>query len=143
MALGEGLNAFPDFRKDFDLIFGIGIDIIEVARMEKQISDGGSSFQKRIFTENEITYCEQKRNKAQHYAARFSAKEAFFKAIGTGWRNGLTWKEIEVLNDDLGKPNIFLHGKTKQFIEDNHIKNIHLSLSHLKETAVAVVILEI
>lgn len=125
------------------MIFGIGIDIIEVSRMDKQISGDGSSFQKRIFTEHEINYCETKKNKAQHYAARFSAKEAFFKAIGTGWRNGLTWQEIEIINDDLGKPVIVLHGKAKEFIEKNLIKNIHLSLSHVKETAVAVVILEI
>ncbi|MFZ5518421.1 MAG: holo-ACP synthase [Candidatus Zhuqueibacterota bacterium] len=125
------------------MIFGIGIDIIEVARVEKQIAGDDSGFLKRIFSEKEIGYCELKRNRAQHYAARFAAKEAFFKAIGIGWRNGLAWSEIEILDDDLGKPNIFLHGKAKQFIDENHIKQLHVSLSHLKETAVAVVILEI
>jgi len=125
------------------MIFGIGIDIIEVARVEKQIAGDDTSFVRRIFSANEMAYCNLKKNKAQHYAARFAAKEAFFKAIGTGWRNGLAWHEIEILDDELGKPNIFLHGKAKQFVDENHIRKLHVSLSHLKETAVAVVILEI
>ena len=124
------------------MIYGIGLDIIEVSRIEKQISSERKRFQQMLFTENEIKYCEHKRNKSQNYAARFAAKEAFFKAIGTGWRNGTGWKEIEIVNDELGKPEIVLHGKAKKIIEENGISNIFVSLSHLKETAVAVVILE-
>lgn len=124
------------------MIFGIGIDITEVLRIQNQITKASNSFIKRVFTEKEIAYCESKlRNKAQNYAARFAAKEAFFKAIGTGWRNGLSWKDIEVVNDELGKPNIVLYGKSKRFIEENMLK-IHISLSHIKDMAVAVVILE-
>ncbi len=125
------------------MIFGIGIDILEVERLEKQISKVNEGFLQRVFTEVEISYCEQKRNKSQHYSARFAAKEAFFKAIGTGWRHGLKWQDIEILNDELGKPGILLRGKAKTFIEEKKIKNIHLSISHVKEIAVAVVILEI
>ena len=124
------------------MIFGLGTDIIEVSRIEKQISNPNNRFQESIFTEKEIQYCEQKRNKAENYAARFAAKEAFFKAIGTGWRNGLSWKDVEVVNDKLGKPSIILYGKSKQFIEDNNINNIHISLSHIKKFALATVILE-
>ena len=125
------------------MIFGIGIDIIEVARIAKQVSLSSSSFAKKIFTEKEIEYCESKiRNKAQNYAARFAAKEAFFKAIGIGWRDGLSWKEIEVVNDELGKPEIVLIGKAKKIIVENKITRIHVSLSHIKEVAVAVVILD-
>ena len=125
------------------MIFGIGIDIIEVARIEKQISGESISFVKKVFTPKEIEYCEKKiKNKAQNYAARFAAKEAFFKAIGTGLRDGLSWKDIEIENDPQGKPDIVLTGKSKQWVADHQIRNIHISLSHLKELAVAIVIME-
>ena len=125
------------------MIFGIGIDIIEVERISKQVANSSNNFIQKIFTEKEIAYCETKiKNKAQNYAARFAAKEAFFKAIGTGWRDGFKWKEIEIQNDELGKPIINVSGKIQKFIEENNIINIHVSLSHLKEIAVAVVILE-
>ena len=125
------------------MIFGIGIDIIEVDRIGKQVSNSANTFIRKIFTEKEIAYCESKmKNKAQNYAARFAAKEAFFKAIGTGWRDGFKWQEIEIENDDFGKPIIKLSGKLKKFVEENTILNIHVSLSHLNMIAVAVVILE-
>lgn len=123
------------------MIFGIGTDIIEVERVGKQISKG-DGFKEKIFTPNEVKYCESRKNKAQNYAARFAAKEAFFKAIGTGWRRGLTFSEIEVVNNELGKPEINLYGKTKKFVEENRIENIHVSLSHVKNLASAIVILE-
>jgi len=122
------------------LIFGTGIDIIEVDRVEKQIANNG--FREKIFTEREIEYCESKKNNAQHYAARFAAKEAFFKAIGTGWRNGMAFNEIEILNNELGKPEVILHGKTKEFSEKQLINNIHVSLSHIKNFVNAIIVLE-
>jgi len=123
------------------LIFGTGIDIIEVDRVENQISkDNG--FTEKIFTKREIKYCESKKNKAQHYAARFAAKEAFFKAIGTGWRNGMAFNEIEILNNELGKPEVFLHGKTKEYSKKQLINNIHVSLSHIKKIVTAIITLE-
>lgn len=118
------------------MIFGIGINIIEAERFENQISKN-NGFRKKVFTQREIEYCESKKNKAQHYAAHFAAKEAFFKVIGTGWKNGMAFNEIVVLNNELVKPEIILYGNTKRFIKKNNITKIHLSLSHIKDLAVA------
>lgn len=123
------------------MISGIGIDSIEVERINDQILKEGS-FKEKIFTQKEISYCESKKYRAQNYAARFSAKEAFLKALGTGWRYGLTYKDIEIVNDDLGKPEIVLYGKAKRFVAENKITNIHVSLTHLKHIATAIVTVE-
>jgi holo-[acyl-carrier protein] synthase len=123
------------------LIFGIGVDMIEVPRLEKEILRD-SEFVGTIFTPNEIDYCESKSKKAEHYAARYAAKEAFFKAIKTGWRGGMSYKHIEISNDELGSPQITLFDKVSELAKEKNISNIHVSLSHLKELAVAVVILE-
>jgi holo-[acyl-carrier protein] synthase len=123
------------------MIFGIGTDIIEVARMEKNMLSN-NQFVEKIFTAVEQTYAETKAFKYQHYAARFAAKEAFFKALGTGYRFGMAFHEIEVINDDLGKPVITVHGKVKTYLEKQGVKNIHLSISHVKEMANAFVVLE-
>lgn len=125
------------------MLYGIGIDIIEVKRIEKQVGNEASAFIKKIFTSQEIDYCESKiKNKAQNYAVRFAAKEAFFKALGTGWRDGLSWQDVEITNDELGKPNILVTGKSQTIIQEKNIKHIHVSLSHIKEIAIAVVIME-
>ncbi|NOR15794.1 MAG: holo-ACP synthase [Candidatus Aminicenantes bacterium] len=123
------------------MIFGQGIDIIEVARIEKQISRG-DRFKDRIFTSREREYCDGKKHCAQNYAARFAAKEAFFKALGTGWRGGVTFQDVEIVNDELGKPEIVLYGKAQKLAEEHAIKRIHVSLTHLKDYASSVVILE-
>lgn len=123
------------------MIIGIGTDIIEVARIEKLLTKQ-KRFQQRIFTEIEIAYCESKKNRAQNYAARFAAKEAFLKAIGTGWRGGVAFKEIEVVNNERGKPEIILSGTAKKFADNLEIANIYVSLSHLKDFAIAVVTAE-
>ncbi|MDP2424040.1 MAG: holo-ACP synthase [Bacteroidales bacterium] len=123
------------------MIFGIGTDIIEVGRIEKQL-ESNSGLKERLFTPGEIIYCESRKNKAQHYAARFAAKEAFLKAIGTGWRDGLQFNEIEVTNDHLGKPIIVLSGKTRAFVAETNIINIQVSLSHIRDMVNAIVIIE-
>jgi len=124
------------------MIFGTGTDIVEVARIEKSATRT-QSFLDKLFTKDEQEYCEaQKAGKFQSYAARFAAKEAFFKALGTGYRYGMAFKEIEVKNDNLGKPEITVHGKVKDFVSEQKITNIHLSLSHVKEMALAFVVLE-
>ena len=123
------------------MIFGVGIDNIEVKRIKKQI-DSSSKFKEKIFTAKEIEYCESKKNYAESFAARFAAKEAFLKAVGTGWSNGLQFKDIEILNDEKGKPMVHLQGKAKQIILDNEINNIQVSITHLKEIASAIIILE-
>lgn len=122
------------------MIIGIGTDIAEVLRIAKSLKKKG--FQEKVFSRNEIIYCETKTNKAENYAARFAAKEALFKALGTGWRGGLAFNEVEVENDELGKPSIQLIGETARIIEKRNIKSIHVSLSHTKEIAIATVLLE-
>lgn len=124
------------------MILGVGTDIIEVERIRKNI-ENGSHFKEKVFSKNEIDYCEKKSNKAESYAARFAAKEAFFKALGTGWRNGMSFKEVEIMNNELGKPQINLYGKAKEIAEKQNISNIHVSVSHIKEIASSVVILEV
>src|ERR1039458_3542940 len=95
------------------MIYGIGTDIIEVSRIEK-VMGREIGFRDKIYTPGEIEYCETKKNKYQHYAARFSAKEAFLKAIGTGWRFGLRFADIDVYHDEYGKPLIRLSGKAEE-----------------------------
>ena len=124
------------------MTFGLGIDIIEVSRIQKESSKKDGAFKTRVFTQDEINYCEPKITKAQNYAARFAAKEAFFKALGSGWSKGFAWTDVEVAHYESGKPYIITHGKVKEFIEKNQISNIQVSISHLKETAIAIVILE-
>jgi holo-[acyl-carrier protein] synthase len=122
------------------MILGIGTDITEIARISKSIEN--KRFTIKVFSKAEIEYCETKTNKAENYAARFAAKEAFLKALGTGLRAGITINEIEIVNDNLGKPSIHLIGKTAEIILDKNIQTIHVSLSHVKDMAMATVILE-
>lgn len=123
------------------MIYGIGTDIIEVERIRKALElDHG--FREKIFSDEEIRYCESMKNKFQHYAARFSAKEAFMKALGTGWRDGIRFIEIEVVHDTLGKPLLNLTGKAKEMAEKAGLGDVHLTLSHVKDSASAVVVAE-
>lgn len=124
------------------MIFGIGTDIIEVLRIEKAILRS-PRFCEKIFTGKEQGYCNSRNNaKFESYAARYAAKEAFFKALGTGYRNGFAFNDIEILNDSLGKPEVQVYGKILDFVKQNRIDKIHLSLTHVKELASAFVVLE-
>ena len=123
------------------MIFGVGTDIIEVARMEKMVVKG-RQYLETIFTEKERDYCKTKARKSEHYAARYAAKEAFLKALGTGWRDGLAFCDIEIINDDLGKPQVFLYGEVKKIFDHHQIRRTSISISHIKEIAIAIVILE-
>jgi holo-[acyl-carrier protein] synthase len=123
------------------LIYGIGTDIIETGRIQT-VMERDLGFREKIFSAGEISYCEAKKNKYQHYAARFSAKEAFMKALGTGWRDGIRFVEIEVIHDPLGKPLIRLSGKAKEIAEQEGISKFHITISHIKEIATATVIIE-
>jgi holo-[acyl-carrier protein] synthase len=120
---------------------GVGIDMIEVERVASGINKE-SGFREMVFSTAEIAYCESKKNKFEHYAARFAAKEAFFKALGTGWVENTLFNEVEVINNLDGKPEIQLSGLTQNTINAMGITKILVSLSHIKETASAVVILE-
>jgi holo-[acyl-carrier protein] synthase len=123
------------------MIAGLGIDMVEVERMAIKIGRE-SGFRELVFSGREIDYCETKTNKYEHYAARFAAKEAFYKAIGTGWMNETSFNEIEVVNDPKGKPELVLLGKTSETISREGILHIFVSLSHVKTMATAVVIIE-
>jgi holo-[acyl-carrier protein] synthase len=123
------------------MIKGTGVDIIEISRIKSAI-ERDNKFINKIFTVNEIEYCESKAKKAQHYAARFASKEAFFKALGTGWRNGMSWTDIDINNDSLGKPDIKLSGETLLFFNKLKLSSISLSISHSKKYAVGFVIIE-
>ncbi len=124
------------------MIFGLGTDIIHVPRVEKELART-MGLKETLFTAREIAYCESRANSAQHFAARFAAKEAFLKAMGTGWRDGYRFNEIEILNDESGKPEAIVQGKVKEFCDEKGISRTHVSLSHTRESAGAVVILEI
>jgi holo-[acyl-carrier protein] synthase len=123
------------------MIAGLGMDMIEVERVAAKIGKE-SGFRELVFSKREIDYCEARVNRFEHYAARFAAKEAFFKALGTGWLNGTAFNEIEITNDDKGKPTVVLLGETAITIAAMNFKNISVSLTHLKTIASAVVILE-
>jgi holo-[acyl-carrier protein] synthase len=124
------------------MIYGIGTDIIEVERIRGFIAKG-DAFKQRVFTEQEMAYSDSHRDPAPFYAARFSAKEAFVKALGTGFTNGIGFNQIEVYHVELGKPEIRLTGKAKEIAEEKGISRIHVSISHVKEWANAVVVLEV
>ena len=124
------------------MIVGTGVDIAEVPRIEASIERFGERFLHRVFTEAEIKYCDSKANRAERYAARFAAKEAALKALGTGLRMGISWREVEVTRMPGGRPSIAFRGVAAQFAEKAGMKRAHLSLSHTKEHAIAFVILE-
>lgn len=115
--------------------------MIEVERVSEKMARA-EGFRELVFSKKEIEYCEKRKNKFEHYAVRFAAKEAFYKAIGSGWMNGTAFNEIEISNDEKGKPNLTLIGETSQLMEQMKIKAIHVSLTHLKTMAAAVVIVE-
>jgi holo-[acyl-carrier protein] synthase len=124
------------------MIVGTGIDITEVPRIREAIERHGERFLKRVFTAGEIQYCESKANRVERYAARFAAKEAGMKAIGTGWNHGVRWRDIEVARKPGGRPTLLLHGKAAEFAAQLGATNIALSLTHTAEEAMAQVILE-
>ena len=124
------------------MIVGTGIDIAEVPRIAQSIERFGVRFLERIFTPAEMRYCDSKANRVERYAARFAAKEAAMKALGTGWNHGVRWVDCEVVRMPGGRPTIAFHGKAAEFAAKLGAKNIALSLTHTKEPAMAQVILE-
>lgn len=124
------------------MIIGIGIDIIEVERIKNSLQKYKERFLKRVFTLHEKQYCESKAKQHQHYAVRFAGKEAMLKAVGSGLRDGISWQDIEFVNDKRGKPQSKCHGKLLQLIEKMKVKNILVSFSHSEKYAVAVIVLE-
>lgn len=124
------------------VIIGIGTDLAEVARIRRSIENYGDRFLHRIYTERERAYSSRKANAAERFAARFAAKEAGMKAIGTGLRHGISWKDFEVVNEPSGRPTLVLSGIAKQIADRLGARRISLSLTHTAEMAFAVVVLE-
>jgi holo-[acyl-carrier protein] synthase len=124
------------------VIVGTGVDLAEVDRIRAAIERYGPRFVERIFTPREIAYVERKANRFERYAARFAAKEAGMKAIGTGWRGGVRWQDFEVTNLRSGRPTLELHGVAARVAERLGVKAVSLSLTHTAGTGMALVILE-
>ncbi|HEY6390969.1 MAG TPA: holo-ACP synthase [Bryobacteraceae bacterium] len=124
------------------MIVGIGIDLAEVDRIRAAIERYGRRFIERIYTEKEIAYVERKANKYERYAGRFAAKEAGMKAVGTGWKRGVRWRDFEVTNLPSGRPTLQLYGEAAKFAEQLGVRNIALSITHTKAEGMAIVILE-
>ena len=114
----------------------IGVDITEIDKIEKIVKKH-EGFLKRVYTQKEILFCEKKRNKYQHFAARFAAKESVFKAIGKGWSDGIAWTDVETVNNPRGKPTINAYGEVKRIMEEMGMKDVLISLSHCDNYAVA------
>ena len=124
------------------MIVGTGIDIAEVPRIRQSIERFGDRFLQRVFTAGEIQYCDSKANRFERYAARFAAKEAAMKALGTGWNHGVRWRDCEVVRLPGGRPTVAFHGIAAEFAAKLGMKNAALSISHTAEQAIAQVILE-
>ena len=124
------------------MIVGTGIDIAEVHRIRRTIERFGDRFLQRIYTPGEIRYCDSKANRIERYAARYAAKEAAMKALGTGWNRGVRWRDIEVSRQPGSRPTIKFHGVAADFAAKLGAKNVALSMSHTPELAIANVILE-
>src|SRR5690349_20875117 len=124
------------------MIVGTGVDIEEVPRIAASIARYGERFLHRVFTEGEIQYCESKANPAERFAARFAAKEAAMKALGTGWNHGVRWRDIEVCRQRGGRPTVVFYGKAAEFAAKLGAVHVALSLSHTAELAIAQIILE-
>ncbi len=121
------------------MIKGIGVDIIEIQRIRESITSLDRHFIDKVFTEAEIAYCTAKHDAAQHFAARFAAKEAVSKALATGWSGSFRWKDVEVTNDLLGRPEVLLHGKLRDTLGN---ATVLVSLSHSQTHVVAMAIIE-
>src|SRR5213594_4034472 len=124
------------------MIIGTGVDITETVRIEQVLNRHGERFSGRLFTPQEIAYCEKFKNKAERYAARFAAKEAAFKALGTGWRDGVRWLDVEVIHQPSGKPELLLTGRAAEVAREIGVTRTEVSISHANQYVVAQVIFE-
>lgn len=124
------------------MIVGTGVDIAETSRIEQSLNRHGERFIKRICTPQEIAYCERFKNKAERYAARFAAKEAAFKALGTGWSNGVRWLDVEVTHQPSGKPELVLSGRARDVARELRVARMAVSISHADRYVVAQVVFE-
>ena len=121
------------------MVIGLGIDIIEIDRIKDSIENFGEKFLSKIFTPAEINYCQNKANKFQHFAARFAAKEAVYKALATGWQEVLSWQDIEIFNEATGMPQVSMRGRLKEFLAED--KSLKISISHSQNYVTCVAII--
>jgi holo-[acyl-carrier protein] synthase len=128
--------------KERRLIVGLGLDIAEIDRIEAAITRHRASILERLYTPAEVAYCESHRNKFERYAGRFAAKEAAMKALGTGWRRGVRWRDIEIIREPSGKPSLALKGAAKRIADGLGVKNISVTITHSGNLALAEVIFE-
>ena len=124
------------------MIAGVGIDIVGIDRIDKLIREHGERFLSRVFTEEEKAYCSSRPLPAQHFAGRFAAKEAVLKALGTGWAEGVGWKQVEVALTKKGKPEIRLEGRARELARAMGVSGVHVSISHADGYAVAQALLD-
>jgi holo-[acyl-carrier protein] synthase len=124
------------------MIVGIGTDIVEVVRMESMLNDHGDAFTHKIFTENEIKESLKRKDSAQYFAGRWAAKEALSKALGCGFGKKCAWKDVTILNEENGKPELTLSGNALRTSQELEVVSIHLSISHEKHYACASVVIE-
>jgi holo-[acyl-carrier protein] synthase len=124
------------------MVVWLGTDLIETKRVQESIDRFGERFLERVFTVGEIAYCRRKKNAGESFAARFAAKEAGAKALGTGISRGVNWKELEVRREVSGKPTLHLSGRAAELAEAMGVRRLQLSLTHSKELAMAVVVAE-
>ena len=124
------------------MVLGVGTDLMEIARIAQSIDRFGDRFLVRVFTPGEIAYCQRKKNAAESFAARFAAKEAGAKALGTGISHGVTWLELVVTREPSGRPSLELHGRAAERARKMGVAKVSLSLTHSRDVAMAVVIME-
>jgi holo-[acyl-carrier protein] synthase len=124
------------------MISGIGTDIVAIERFQRFVDSSNTSLLQRVFTERERSVCFARKDSASCFAARFAAKEAFLKALGTGLRNGISWQDMEIVLNDMGKPELLLTGRAREIFAQQGLGSVFLSLSHDGGTAVAMVVLE-
>lgn len=124
------------------MIVGTGVDLAETSRIDQALERYGERFTKRIYTSDEIAYCEKFKNKAERFAARFAAKEAAFKALGTGWRDGVQWRDVEVTHLPSGKPELLLRGRALEVAQELRMTRASVSISHTGRYVMAQVIFE-
>jgi holo-[acyl-carrier protein] synthase len=124
------------------MVVAIGIDLVEISRIEEKLSRSNNRFRDRVFTPAEVAYCEGRAGRFASYAARFAAKEAAMKALGTGWAEGISWQEIEIFNNPAGAPAIHFSGRALERFNELGARRAHLSLSHSRDTAIAQVLFD-
>jgi holo-[acyl-carrier protein] synthase len=124
------------------MIFGIGLDLVDITRVQENLQRFGEKFEDKMFTPHEREYCRGKVKPAIHYAARFAAKEAFVKALGSGMAHGITWHDIEILSKNGWKPRLNISGRAAELVAERGVGMMHITLSHAENHAAAMVVLE-